>query len=253
MTDLDLLIDLHIGNHRQAPGDDAETARVLSLCGLDPTAAMRVADIGCGTGASALVLAKGLSNAHITAIDAAAPFIERLPERAQAAGVAARIDARVGMMEELPFGDGELDLIWSEGAIYNMGFAEGVRAWRRHLRPGGVLAVSELSWTTAARPQAIEDHWLAEYPGIATPSAKLGMIEDAGYRPIAVYFLPHRCWEENYYAPLRAGSERFLDRHAHSEAAKAIIAAEEAESELHRDLGRWYGYAFYIAARTDDA
>ena len=36
-----------------------------------------------------------------------------------------------------------LDLIWSEGAIYNIGFEQGVRDWRPFLKEGGVLVASE--------------------------------------------------------------------------------------------------------------
>ena len=33
-----------------------------------------------------------------------------------------RVKGLVGSMDNLPFRDGELDLIWSEGSIYNIGF-----------------------------------------------------------------------------------------------------------------------------------
>ncbi len=38
-------------------------------------------------------------------------------------------------MDFLPFSDGEFDVIWSEGAVYNMGFEAGVSYWRRFLKP----------------------------------------------------------------------------------------------------------------------
>ncbi len=37
-------------------------------------------------------------------------------------------------MDALPFAAGSPDAIWSEGAIYNMGFESGVRQWHRFLR-----------------------------------------------------------------------------------------------------------------------
>lgn len=39
-------------------------------------------------------------------------------------------------MENLPFGDREYDIIWSEGAIYNIGFERGVIDWNRYLKVG---------------------------------------------------------------------------------------------------------------------
>lgn len=251
MNDLDLLIDLHLHNDRQAPGGDDATIRAIELAGLDAATPLDVADVGCGTGASALTLARHL-NARITAIDAAAPFIAQLQQRAKSAGLADRIDARVGVMESLPFRENQLDLIWSEGAIYNMGFGAGLRAWRPFLKSGGVIAVSELTWTTAQRPAEIERHWTAEYPGIATASTNLRTVEEAGYRPLAMFFLPARCWIENYYAPLRASFPSFVERHGNSPAAQRIVSAEEAEMRLYEEHGAWYGYAFYIASKLDD-
>ena len=42
-------------------------------------------------------------------------------------------------MEHLPFGKEEFDLIWSEGAIYNIGFQRGLKEWREYIKPGGYI------------------------------------------------------------------------------------------------------------------
>lgn len=251
MTELDLIIDLHLRQDRQGPGGDEETMRALGLTRLSTSEPLELADIGCGTGASSLILARAL-NAKITAIDAAAPFVERVRQRTDAAGLAGRIDAVTGQMESLAFEDARFDLIWSEGAIYNMGFAEGLRAWKRLLRPGGVIAVSELTWTTLERPAAVHHHWSTAYPGIDTAAGKLREVERAGYAPLGMFFLPRACWVEHYYGPLRAAFPAFLDRHGHSEQARQIVEAEHAEIELYRDHGAWYGYAFYIARKPGE-
>lgn len=54
MDDYRLLIDLHKQGYRQGPGGDAETELAMNLAMIDRTAPMRIADIGCGTGASTL-------------------------------------------------------------------------------------------------------------------------------------------------------------------------------------------------------
>ena len=251
MTEFDMLIDLHVGNDRQGPGADRETRRALELCGSDDGEPLAVADVGCGTGASALVLAEEL-NARVTAIDAAAVFIDRLRERAAGRGLRERIDAQTGQMEQLPFGESSLDVIWSEGAIYNIGFARGLAAWRRFLRPRGVVAVSELSWFTVRRPEVVEDYWSREYPDIGTIPENMSRLEHAGYDPIGCFVLPAPCWTENYYRPLDAGFDDFLDRHGRSEAAMSLVDAHRAESNLYDEYGTWYGYAFYIGRKSAD-
>lgn len=251
MSALDLLVDLHVRNDRQGPGSDAETLRAMGLARLTDRRHLKIADIGCGTGASCRVLASKLPGSHITAVDAVEPFIERLRERVAGLGLAERIDAVVGDMKSLPFGDDSFDVIWSEGAIYNMGFAEGLRSWRRFLRPGGVIGVSELTWTTAGRPADVDAHWNREYPGIATGSSKLRTVEQEGYEPLGMFFLSRDCWDKSYYRPLRAGIAGFLERHGDSRDARQIVEAEEAEMSLYRDRGMWYNYGFYLARKVD--
>lgn len=248
MDDLDLIIDLHVRNDRQGPGSDTETRRAIELARLDRNNPVTIADIGSGTGAASLVLANTL-NAHITAVDFAEPFISTLSERAAEAGLSDRIEAAVGQMESLPFRDEQFDVVWSEGAIYNMGFTEGLRAWRRFLRPGGIIAVSEITWTTSQRPAAIEEHWNGEYPGIAIASEKLRVIEEEGYGPLGFFFLPRDCWEENYYGPLRSSFSAFMERHDNSDSSRAIVDAEETEIGLYREFGQYYSYGFYVARR----
>ena len=51
-------------------------------------------------------------------------------------------------MEQLAFAPESLDVIWAEGAIYNIGFSRGIREWRPLLKKDGYLVVSEISWLT---------------------------------------------------------------------------------------------------------
>jgi SAM-dependent methyltransferase len=254
MDDLDLLIDLHVRNARQAPGSDESTQQAITLARLDPKHSLKIADLGCGTGASTLTLAKVLPNAEIVAVDMLPAFVERLGERLAAAGVCERVTPVPADMADLSFDDAEFDVIWSEGAIYNIGFEDGARLWRRHLRPNGRLVVSELTWTTPERPQKIADHWTQEYPGIGTVRDNLQRLERAGYQPTAFFFLPDRCWTDHYHGPLEISLKDFVDRHestGHGDAARRLAESELSEADLWRRFGRWYGYAFYVARVTD--
>ena len=61
--------------------------------------------------------------AEIVAVDLFPEFLEVLQSRAQEAGLTGRIETLAASMDALPFEPESLDLIWSEGAIYNLGFA----------------------------------------------------------------------------------------------------------------------------------
>ncbi|MEL6270799.1 MAG: class I SAM-dependent methyltransferase [Chloroflexota bacterium] len=251
MDDLQLLIDLHKGGVRQGPGGDAETRLAITLAGLRGKTDLQIADVGCGTGASTLVLAQEL-DAHITALDFLPEFLAILEANAAQAGVADRITTLAQSMDALPFKAAQLDAIWSEGAIYNMGFEAGIAAWKPFLKPGGILAVSELTWLTAERPAALQAHWDSEYSEVDTASAKTAILEKHGFSPIGYFALPEHCWLDHYYRPLQQRFTAFLDAHGHSEAAKAIVAAEEAEIGLYERHRAFVSYGFYIARKLAD-
>ncbi len=251
MSDMDLLIDVHLHNQRQGPGTDACSEMALRLSGLRTTDPLKVADIGCGTGAAALALAALLPQAQITAVDFLGPFVERLTQRAADAGLAHRVRPLQAQMETLPFEDGQFDLLWSEGAIYNMGFANGVASWRRFLKPAGVLVVSELTWTTHTRPAGLQAHWEREYAEVDTAAAKLGVLERQGFAPLGFFVLPEQAWLDNYYHPLQAGFSDFLQRHRHSEAALALVLENEQEMALYQEHKAYFSYGMYVARRVD--
>jgi SAM-dependent methyltransferase len=248
MEDFELLIDLHKDAARQGPGGDAATEQALRLAGIDRTAPLKVADIGCGTGASTLLLAR-LLNAQITAVDFLQDFLDVLQNRAAQQGLCEKITPLCCSMDALPFEPEQFDVIWSEGAIYHIGFERGVADWKRYLKPGGVLAVSEITWTTAKRPEELQRHWDREYPEIDTAAAKLGVLEQHGYRPCGCFVLPEYCWMKNYYQPMQERFADFLRRNGNTDEARAIIEAEQLEIELYQKYKTDYSYGMYIAQK----
>ncbi len=198
----DLLIDLHKNNVRQGPGGDEQTKLAMNLAGLlDTFGVLQVADMGCGTGASTLLLARYL-NAKITAVDLFPDFLDILKCNAERQGMANKITTLACSMDDLPFEEGSLDVIWTEGAIYNIGFEKGIKSFKDLLKPGGILAVSEITWLTKERPEEITDYWDSEYPEIASASEKIRILEEHGFLLKGYFPLPESCWVENYYTPL---------------------------------------------------
>jgi SAM-dependent methyltransferase len=172
-----------------------------------------------------------------------------LNERAENAGVADRIKTLACSMDDPPFSDEELDIIWSEGAIYNIGFKKGAAEWRRFLKPGGLLVASEITWLTNSRPAALQEHWDSEYPEIDLASSKMSVLEKQGYSPIGYFVLPQHCWLDEYYRPMQSRFGDFLNRNQNSREAREIVAAERREINLYETYKAHFGYGVYIAGK----
>lgn len=248
MENLDLLIDLHQHGDRQGPGSNSTTERAITLASLDESRRLKIADLGCGTGASTLCLANTL-NAEVIAVDFVPEFLEILRQNAESRGLSQHIHPQVRSMDDLAFSNHELDVIWSEGAIYNIGFERGINDWRPFLKPKGILAVSEITWLTDDRPDEIQTYWHAQYPEIDTASSKIKLLEQAGYSPLGYFVLPDHCWLDHYYHPLQRRFEAFLDRHASSEDAQALVEAEIQEIKVFNQFKAYFSYGFYIASK----
>ncbi|OUO87013.1 SAM-dependent methyltransferase [Gordonibacter sp. An230] len=231
---------------RQGPGSAEETLRALSF--VDLPSLTRIADLGCGTGAQTMVLAQ-YTDASITALDLYAGSIDKLNSEVAKRCLQNRVKGIVGSMGELPFEDEELDLIWSEGAISNIGFEKGLRYWRRFLRKGGYVAVTYESWFTEERPAEIEKWWMDAVPEISTIARNVSLMQKAGYVPVATFTLPESCWTDNYFAPQEARREEFLQQHAGEKAVEDMMSFMKREADLYERHKEHYGYAFYIGKK----
>jgi ubiquinone/menaquinone biosynthesis C-methylase UbiE len=247
---LELIVDLHSNSERQGPGSEADTLKALGFLNLPTDRNLKVADIGCGSGGQTLTLAKNL-NAQITAVDLFPEFLNELNEKSKKAGLTDSIATLVQSMDNLPFNKGELDLLWSEGAIYNIGFELGLKKWRDFLKVGGYLAVSEITWITRSRPKEIEAFWTSEYPEIDIASNKIRQLENNGYSLVGYFYLSQASWMETYYRPMEARFEGFLSRNNQSALARKVVEDHQAEMDLYRRFKDYFSYGFYLARKDE--
>jgi ubiquinone/menaquinone biosynthesis C-methylase UbiE len=234
---------------RQGPGLAACTRQALEMVPSLPEAP-RVADIGCGSGMQTLELARALGpQARIVAVDFHEPFLAKLLRDAERAGLADRISASVGDMQQLELDDGAFDLLWSEGAIYLMGFADGLRAWRRHLREQGCVAVTEATWLRPDPPKPCQSFWDSEYPAMGTVESNLRLVAATGYRSLGHFALPSEAWEQDFYRPLRETCARYRRDGALTEDQRAVLDGVDAEIDFFERYSDFYGYVFYVMQR----
>ncbi|MDP6377122.1 MAG: class I SAM-dependent methyltransferase [Pseudomonadales bacterium] len=236
---------------RQGPGSDLATASALAFAKYIPEHP-RILDIGCGTGSQTLALAR-LTGGRITAVDISQAFLDTLARRAKNLGVASQVSTLRCSMDALDLPDDEFDLVWCEGAIYNVGFKRGLRALRRFLKPGGFLAVTELVWFTPDPPEPALRFWSAAYPPITTVDENVGYIEAAGYSLIHHFSLPASAWWDDYYGPLERQIEKLRSRQWPATEDLAFLDENQEEIELYRSYSECYGYEFFVMQKPQDA
>lgn len=133
MTALELIIDLHKNSDRQEPESENDTLRALDLLNLPTDQHLKVADIGCGSGGQTISLAKNI-HGQIIAVDLFPEFLNELNEKTQKSGLTDKVITLERSMKDLSFKNNEFDPIWSKGAIYNIGFENGIKKWKNYLK-----------------------------------------------------------------------------------------------------------------------
>lgn len=264
--DISVVIEFFRQMERQGPGSDEVTLRAFSFIeerikeeGSSPETIYRIADMGCGTGGQSMTLARKPSS-RITAFDIFPGMIETLNRRVIERGLQERVRGVVASMdnipsEEIPSGNladcqRGFDIIWSEGSIYHIGFENGLKLWREYLRDGGYVAVSEMVWLTQERPPEFEKYLSDNVPEISLPSVKMGLIESAGYTPVASFLLPWSCWSETYLRPMETFFDKFLDSQNHSDGAVEFVKRQREEIFMFEKYREYFGYIFFIARKV---
>jgi SAM-dependent methyltransferase len=139
-------VDLFIGTERFfRPGYNANlvAAWIPSLDGVKQKleGGAKVADVGCGHGASTIIMAKAFPRSTFVGFDYHPASIESARERAQRAGVADRVSFEIAAAKDYP---GSYDLVTFFDCLHDMGDPVGAaRHVRESLSPGGTWMLVE--------------------------------------------------------------------------------------------------------------
>jgi SAM-dependent methyltransferase len=246
----DPFIELFASLPRQGPGDRECALRALEAARPHLPEHPVVLDLGCGSGAGTAVLAHELA-ATIFAIDKEPALLERLrvevPHTERSVVLPILADFR-RLPEGLPVDAVPADLIWSEGAAYNLTFEGALQAWGPLLGDGGVLVLSECCWLSDERDPQAQALFEVEYPAML-PSAELELLaRDHGWQVLAAFDLPDEAWWDAFYEPLQARIAHLRGRWDQAEGRRVLDGAQ-AEIDLWRRTKDCWGYRFVVLRR----
>lgn len=239
-------IDLLFGGmSKLGPGSDVHTRWALRL--LPRSQFEVIVDAGCGAGRQTLVLAKELATL-IHAVDSYEPFLSHLNQQANDAGVGRFVQTHCMDMKDIPTVFQQVDLLWSEGAAYNIGFANALAKWAVAIRPGGFLVVSELSWLRKEAPNVVREFFQNGYPDMQTVQRNVQIAEASGYKSLETYTLPDEAWVDGYYEILQPRAKVLLNHP--DESVREFALETIKEIEIFEQSERSYGYVFHILQRA---
>lgn len=225
---------LHSDLPREGPGEPDDIFWAAEVAGTAENA--KIADVGCGPGGDIASLLQVAPNGQVTALDKVAHF-------AAAARAQWRDDPRVTVLQaDMARIMNDYDLIWCAGAVYFLGVTEALSTWRKSLRPGGVVAFTEVCWFSHTRSDRANALW-ADYAAMTDEAGVAARVEQAGYDVLATRRLSDAAWE-NYFGPIDARIAML--RPGADQALTAVLDEAEEEAACWRAHRDEFGYLLSV-------
>lgn len=140
--------------------------------------ALTIADLGSGEGSSALLLSQ--TAARVIAVDSSAKMIEVGREQALRHGIR-NVEFRLGDMEEVPIGDGEVELVFFSQSLHHALHPERALAEAaRILAPGGRVVILDLG---KHRFEEARELYADEWLGFSEAELE-SMLQKAGFSDV---------------------------------------------------------------------
>jgi len=239
-----VFFEIHSDNPREGPGDFDSTKRAFESLNNLPKNPVLL-DIGCGPGKQTFDLLE-ISNIKISAVDNYQPYLDSIEEKVKIKNLENRLKVSNQDMTNLDFEQERFDIIWSEGALYFLGFQDGLKRCHQLLKDKGYLAVTELVYTVSNPPNAVVEYFGSEYPDINNIAGKIELIRKEGFGLISHFTLPESAWLDSYYLPIEKEIPRLHKKYQGNEVALSVFEGFKNEVDFYKKYSKFYGYEFFI-------
>jgi ubiquinone/menaquinone biosynthesis C-methylase UbiE len=249
MDGMEYFYELFEALPRGGPGDNKSTRRAFNAIPKLPGRPL-ILDIGCGHGVQTIELAK-ISKGTIIALDNHQAFLNQLMKKAKDEKLLDHIVPKNISMLDMDFEKNTFDIIWSEGALYFMGFQNGLRRCHQLLKNDGCLAVTEIVYLVNNPPAPLIKYFEKEYPDIKSVKDKNDLIQNERFHILSNFTLPKSSWLEGFYLPMEEELSRLNRKYHGNEIALGIFEEMKNEINLYKKFSDFFGYEFFIMQRIN--
>ena len=169
-----------------------------------------ILDIGCGTGVPTIELAT-ISDGHVIGIDIDVTSLNMLQRKIKETELNNRVSVIKDSILTMDFPQESFDIIWSEGSIFVIGFENGIKKWRRFLKPNGFLVIHDEN---------------------KDKTKKLALITKYGYALIAQFEISDNLMWLEYFTPLEQLIQEF--RHKYPSDSELINGLNKDQIEIDK-------------------
>lgn len=243
---MEAIFDLFQGLERMSPGSRETTEKAFELLSHGRTVAS-IVEFGCGRGIATLPLAE-ISSAAITAVDNYLSFLQQLEERAAEQGLTPQISVAQRSMDQPWPDDSKFDVIWCEGAVYNIGLPQALELWQPLVSSPGAIGVSDLVWLTEKPDAEVAAFWQSQGVSLRSHEESKMLFASHGWKLMDSFLLPDRDWQ-NYYQPLSQRLSNWISDYPQKEEAQQVASLFAEEMRIYERFGHQYGYVFYLAEK----
>ncbi len=228
------------------PGDDEHTEKAFSIITEPRKGGGEILDVGCGRGVQTMALARLCPSCRIIATDIHQPFLDAVDEKIAAEGFSGRIKTVRASMDALPFGEESFDIIWAAGCSFIMGFENAVRYWKKFLKPGGYMMISDVFWFTESPSAEAAEFYAEIHPEMMIEDKGFEIIRNAGFELVGSFRLPSRVWVETFYGKIKGTLGGLEEEYADDEGALMIINGLKRQTEIFEKYSDEFGNTYFV-------